>query len=97
MSEAAAEFGCGWAAICKASGKEELIPMEYRRIFAIGDMHGHFSRLLSVFHKIDFDPVQDLLILSRLDAGNEELSFTRFPFGEAIESVIRAKDRKSVV
>ena len=34
--------------------------------------------------------VQDLLILSRLDAGNEELSFTRFPFGEAIESVVRA-------
>ncbi len=34
--------------------------------------------------------VQDLLILSRLDAGNTEIAFTRFPFGEAIESVVRA-------
>ena len=34
--------------------------------------------------------VQDLLTLSRLDAGNEELVLSRFPFGEAIESVTRA-------
>lgn len=34
--------------------------------------------------------VQDLLILSRLDAGNTEIAFTRFPFQEAIESVVRA-------
>ena len=34
--------------------------------------------------------VQDLLILSRLDAGNTEIAFKRFPFREAIESVARA-------
>jgi len=34
--------------------------------------------------------VQDLLTLSRLDAGNTELVLSRFPFGEAIESVVRA-------
>jgi len=34
--------------------------------------------------------VQDLLTLSRLDAGNTELVLSRFPFGEAIESVARA-------
>ena len=34
--------------------------------------------------------VQDLLTLSRLDAGNAELVLSRFPFGEAIESVARA-------
>lgn len=34
--------------------------------------------------------VQDLLTLSRLDAGNTELILSRFPFGEAIESVARA-------
>ena len=34
--------------------------------------------------------VQDLLTLSRLDAGNTELILSRFPFGEAIESVTRA-------
>ena len=80
MSEVAAEFEGGWAVICKASGKEELIPMEYRRIFAIGDMHGHFSRLLSVFHKIDFDPAQDLLILlgDYIDRGQENLRCLRW-------------------
>ncbi len=34
--------------------------------------------------------VQDLLTLSRLDAGNAELVLTRFPFGDAIASVARA-------
>ena len=34
--------------------------------------------------------VQDLLTLSRLDSGNAELSLSRFPFGDAIESVVRA-------
>ena len=34
--------------------------------------------------------VQDLLTLSRLDAGSDELNLTRFDFGEAIESVCRA-------
>jgi two-component system sensor histidine kinase VicK len=34
--------------------------------------------------------VQDLLTLSRLDAGNTELNLTRFSFREAIESVCRA-------
>ncbi len=34
--------------------------------------------------------VQDLLTLSRLDAGDAELVLSRFPFGDAIESVTRA-------
>ena len=34
--------------------------------------------------------VQDLLTLSRLDAGNTELTLSRFPFGDAVESVFRA-------
>ena len=34
--------------------------------------------------------VQDLLTLSRLDAGNAELVLSRFPFGEAIHSVVQA-------
>lgn len=34
--------------------------------------------------------VQDLLTLSRLDSGNAELTLSRFPFAEAIESVARA-------
>ena len=34
--------------------------------------------------------VQDLLTLSRLDAGNAELNLSRFPFADAIQSVYRA-------
>ena len=34
--------------------------------------------------------VQDLLTLSRLDAGNTEMNCTRFSFGDAIASVVRA-------
>ena len=34
--------------------------------------------------------VQDLLTLSRLDAGDAELVLSRFPFEDAIESVVRA-------
>ena len=34
--------------------------------------------------------VQDLLTLSRLDRGDAELNLSRFPFGEAIESVARS-------
>lgn len=34
--------------------------------------------------------VQDLLTLSRLDSGKAELVLSRFPFGDAIESVVRS-------
>ncbi len=37
--------------------------MKYRRIFALGDIHGRFDRLSSVFNKIAFDPEQDFLVL----------------------------------
>lgn len=54
--------------------------MEYRRILAIGDMHGHFTRLLSLFHKINFDPEQDLLILlgDYIDRGDENMRCLRW-------------------
>ncbi len=49
--------------------------MEYRRIFAIGDIHGRFDRLSSVFNKINFDAEKDFLILlgDYIDRGNENL------------------------
>ena len=34
--------------------------MEYRRIFALGDIHGRFDRLSSVFDKIKFRTEKDL-------------------------------------
>ncbi|MBR1728149.1 MAG: metallophosphoesterase [Selenomonadaceae bacterium] len=54
--------------------------MKYRRILAIGDMHGHFTRLLSLFHKINFDPEQDFLILlgDYIDRGDENMRCFRW-------------------
>ncbi len=34
----------------------------YRRILAVGDVHGFFSAFNFVYHKIAFDPARDLLI-----------------------------------
>lgn len=48
---------------------------KYERIFALGDIHGRFDRLSSVFNKIQFDPDKDFLILlgDYIDRGNENL------------------------
>ncbi|MBQ3451283.1 MAG: metallophosphoesterase, partial [Selenomonadaceae bacterium] len=54
--------------------------MTYRRILVIGDMHGKFSRLLSLFHKIDFDERKDFLILlgDYIDRGEENMRCFRW-------------------
>ena len=54
--------------------------MNYRRILAIGDMHGKFTRLLSLFHKIDFDEQKDFLILlgDYIDRGDENMRCLRW-------------------
>ena len=54
--------------------------MKYRRILVIGDMHGKFTRLLSLFHKIDFDERQDFLILlgDYIDRGEENMRCFRW-------------------
>ena len=54
--------------------------MEYERILAIGDMHGNFNRLLSVFRKIQFRPENDLLILlgDYIDRGAENMRCLRW-------------------
>lgn len=54
--------------------------MDYRRILAIGDMHGKFTRLLSLFHKIDFDERKDFLILlgDYIDRGEDNMRCFRW-------------------
>ena len=54
--------------------------MNYRRILVIGDMHGKFNRLLSLFHKINFDEQQDFLILlgDYIDRGDENMRCFRW-------------------
>ena len=54
--------------------------MEYRRVLAIGDIHGNFQRLLSLYGKIDFDPERDLLVFlgDYIDRGRENLAALRW-------------------
>ena len=54
--------------------------MDYERILAIGDMHGNFDRLLSVFHKVRWNPQKDLLIFlgDYVDRGPENLRCLRW-------------------
>ncbi|MBR5914276.1 MAG: metallophosphoesterase [Selenomonadaceae bacterium] len=49
--------------------------MQYERILALGDIHGRFDRLSSVFNKLNFDTEKDFLILlgDYIDRGNENL------------------------
>lgn len=54
--------------------------MKYRRILVIGDIHGNFSRLMSVYRKTQFDPEQDLLILlgDYVDRGPEPIKVLKW-------------------
>lgn len=54
--------------------------VEYERILAIGDLHGNFDRLLSVFHKIQFREGRDFLIFlgDYVDRGPESMRCLRW-------------------
>ena len=54
--------------------------MAYDRILAIGDIHGNFNRLLSLFHKIHWNNEKDLLILlgDYVDRGPENVRCLRW-------------------
>ena len=48
--------------------------MNYRRVLAIGDIHGRYDRLSSVFNKINFSSKDFLILLGDyVDRGNENL------------------------
>lgn len=49
--------------------------MDYERIFVIGDIHGRYDKLSSVFNKIHFNEDKDYLILlgDYTDRGNENV------------------------
>ena len=36
--------------------------MEYKRILAVGDIHGMYDKLIALMKKVKFDPEDDLLI-----------------------------------
>ena len=49
--------------------------MQYKRILALGDIHGKYKKLSSVFNKVNFNPEKDFLILlgDYIDRGEENL------------------------
>ena len=49
--------------------------MEYRRVLAVGDIHGAYDKLVRLKDRIDFDPSGDLLVFigDYIDRGNEPI------------------------
>lgn len=43
--------------------------MEYKRILAIGDIHGEWEKFMSLYERIHFNPDEDLLIFLMVDTG----------------------------
>ncbi len=59
------------------------------RDFAVGDIHGHFSRLQSVLERIRFDPARDRLfsvgdLVDRGPESEESLKWLEFPWFHAV-------------
>lgn len=54
--------------------------MEYRRVLAVGDIHGEYQKLLTLYDKIKFNPVEDLLVFlgDYIDRGPESLKCLLF-------------------
>ena len=48
---------------------------EYRRVLAIGDIHGEYDKLVELYQKIDFQPEHDLLVFlgDYIDRGPDSL------------------------
>ena len=36
--------------------------MDYKRILAVGDIHGMYGKLIALMEKVKFNPEEDLLI-----------------------------------
>ena len=51
------------------------IIMEYKRILAVGDVHGMYEKLITLMKKIQFNPAEDLLIFlgDYIDRGSQPL------------------------
>ena len=49
--------------------------MQYKRILAVGDIHGMYGKLIALMEKVKFDPAQDLLIFlgDYIDRGPQSL------------------------
>jgi len=56
---------------------------DYRRVLAIGDIHGEYDKLMRLCQKIDFQPEQELLVFlgDYIDRGPDSLRCLRYVWG----------------
>lgn len=61
--------------------------MDYKRILAVGDIHGMYDKLIKLMDKVQFDPAEDLLVFlgDYIDRGPQSL--------ECLDYVINLKQR----
>ena len=61
--------------------------MTYRRILAVGDIHGHFEKFRSAYEKVKFDSAEDLLVFlgDYIDRGSSVRRTLEFVMKLALE------------
>lgn len=66
---------------------EKISKIPYKRILAIGDIHGHFTEFMTLFNKLDVSD-DDLVILlgDLMQGGNENLKMIRWAMAEIKKS-----------
>lgn len=64
--------------------------MTYRRILAIGDIHGHFEKFHSAYAKMHFEPADDLLVFlgDYIDRGPSVRRTLEFVMKLAVETTV---------
>ena len=62
----------------------------YRRIIAVGDIHGNFTRFRSLWDVLDYEPERDLLIFlgDYIDRGSKSLQMLDWMMAHRSERVI---------
>lgn len=74
---------------CSVPGR--LIKLEYKRILAVGDIHGNYGKLSSLYAKIEFNPRDDLLVfLGDYVAGGDSIC-------DVMDFLIHLKKKQNVI
>lgn len=66
---------------------ENISKIPYKRILAVGDIHGHFTEFMTLFNKLDVSNDDLVLLLGDLiQGGNENLKMIRWAMSESKKS-----------
>lgn len=66
---------------------ENISKIPYKRILAVGDIHGHFTEFMTLFNKLDVSDDDLVLLLGDLiQGGNENLKMIRWAMSESKKS-----------